>query len=197
MKSLVITQLILAFSGSVIGDGCCRSKVVEGSTYTLQGEEDTSSFSCVDRCTYTKEGEANSKFCFADGDLQVECKDSTGGVADTTPGGGGGAAATVAGGTVAPGTKVTWPLKTTIFTAFQKYTTVFGIKVFADATVTDAQFQHLASVTAEWLDNDQDGCVDNPLVLTKMTPSKRKPCIVAPGKDGSWDEAAQMALEKG
>merc|ERR1711892_1242132 len=90
MKYLVITQLLLVFSGSVIGDGCCRSKVVEGSTYTLQGEEDTSSFSCVDRCTYTKEGEANSKFCFADGDLQVECKDSTGGVADTTPSGGGG-----------------------------------------------------------------------------------------------------------
>merc|ERR1712106_977931 len=87
MKSLVITQLLLVFSGSVIGDGCCRSKVVEGSTYTLQGEEDTSSFSCVDRCAYTKEGEANSKYCFADGDLQVECKDTTGGVADTTPSG--------------------------------------------------------------------------------------------------------------
>merc|ERR1711892_581165 len=90
MKYLVITLLMLVFSGSVIGDGCCRSKVVEGSTYTLQGEEDTFSFSCVDRCTYTKEGEANSKYCFADGDLQVECKDTTGGVADTTPSGGGG-----------------------------------------------------------------------------------------------------------
>jgi len=96
MQYLVITQLLLVFSGSVIGDGCCRSKVVEGSTYTLQGEEDTSSFSCVDRCTYTKEGEANSKYCFADGDLQVECKDSTGGVADTTPSGGGAEAATTA-----------------------------------------------------------------------------------------------------
>merc|ERR1740124_792396 len=96
MKSLVITQLILAFSGSVIGDGCCRSKVVEGSTYTMQGEEDTSSFSCVDRCTYTKEGEANSKYCFADGELQVECKDTTGGVADPTPSGGGAEAATTA-----------------------------------------------------------------------------------------------------
>merc|ERR1712106_1021679 len=90
MKSLVIIQLMLVFSDSVIGDGCCRSKVVEGFTYTMQGEEDTSSFSCVDRCTYTKEGEANSKYCFANGDLQVECKDTTGGVADTTPSGGGG-----------------------------------------------------------------------------------------------------------
>merc|ERR1712106_383328 len=98
MKSLVITQLLLVFSGSVIGDGCCRSKAVEGSTYTLQGEEDTSSFSCVDRCTYTKEGEANSKYCFADGDLQVECKDSTGGVANTTPSGGGGGATTSSSG---------------------------------------------------------------------------------------------------
>merc|ERR1712106_655808 len=96
MKSLVITQLLLVFSGSVIGDGCCRSKVVEGSTYTMQGEEDTSSFSCVDRCTYTKVGEANSKYCFANGDLQAECKDTTEGVPDTTPSGGGAEAATTA-----------------------------------------------------------------------------------------------------
>lgn len=86
---------------------------------------------------------------------------------------------------------MTWPLKTTIFTAFQKYTTVFGIKVFADATVTDAQFQHLASVTAEWLDNDQDGCVDNPLVLAKLLAASPQPVVLSPGATDKPDSVTQ------
>ena len=49
----------------VLGAGCCEKKVVGGSIYTLIGEEDTSTFSCMDKCTYSKEGEANSKYCFA------------------------------------------------------------------------------------------------------------------------------------
>ena len=31
--------------------------------------------------------------------------------------------------------------------------------------VQDAEFQHGASVLAEWLDNDEDGCVDTPEVM--------------------------------
>ena len=57
----------------------------------MLGEEDTSSFSCIDKCTYAKEGEANSKYCFGAGDLPAECKDST-------PSNGGGATSTAAGG---------------------------------------------------------------------------------------------------
>jgi len=72
---------------------------------------------------------------------------------------------------------------------------VFGVAIFGASSVTDAQFQHIASVTAEWLDNDQDGCVDNSLVLTKMLPSTDKACMLAPGTDGSFNEAAQLALE--
>jgi hypothetical protein len=61
----------------------------------------------MDKCTYAKEGEANSKYCFAAGDLQVECKGSSsanaGGAAPTAAGGAaptnaGGAAPTTAGG---------------------------------------------------------------------------------------------------
>ena len=34
-----------------------------------------------------------------------------------------------------------------------------------DLVVQDAEFQHGASVLAEWLDNDEDGCVDTPEVM--------------------------------
>jgi len=79
---------------------------------------------------------------------------------------------------------VTWTQKTSPVSQLPKYTTVFGISVFADSSVTDVQFQHLASVLASWLDNDQDGCVDNPLVLTEMLASKPQPSVVAPGASG-------------
>ena len=47
----------------------------------------------------------------------------------------------------------------------------------------------MASVLASWLDNDQDGCVDNPTVLTKLLEGiasddggKLKHSIIVPGK---------------
>ena len=84
-----------------LGSGCCEKKIVGGTTYRLIGEEDTSTFSCMDKCTYSKEGEADSKYCFASGDLQVECKGS-GTAGGATAGGAtantaGGAAQTTAG----------------------------------------------------------------------------------------------------
>merc|ERR1719347_1299846 len=62
--------------------------------------------------------------------------------------------------TTSTGRKVTWSMKTSPYPPLPKYTTVFGAAVFAASSVTDAQFQHVASVLAEWLDNDEDGCVD-------------------------------------
>ena len=77
-----------------------------------------------------------------------------------------------------------WPLQTSPVSMFPKFTTVFGVPVFAASSVSvkaifyipphnklvstdaqDAEFQHGASVLAEWLDNDEDGCVDTPEVL--------------------------------
>ena len=52
----------------------------------------------------------------------------------------------------------------------------------------DDQFQHMASVLASWMDNDEDGCVDNPSVLTKLLEKievsevlKVQPAILGPG----------------
>ena len=44
----------------------------------------------MDKCTYAKEGETNSKYCFAVGDMQPECKDS----GSSTEGNGAGAEST-------------------------------------------------------------------------------------------------------
>merc|ERR1719347_919093 len=86
--------------------------------------------------------------------------------------------------TTSTGSKVTWSMKTSPYPPLPKYTTVFGSAVFAASSVTDAQFQHVASVLAEWLDNDEDGCVDNPLALTKYLAMKPQPAILVPGTTG-------------
>ena len=93
---------------------------------------------------------------------------------------------------------MTWTLKTSPVSSLPKYTTVFGVPVFAASSTTDAQFQHAASVLAEWLDNDEDGCVDNPTVLTKLTEKTDsvQASIVVPGKDGTMTEALRLSLEK-
>ena len=92
---------------------------------------------------------------------------------------------------------MTWTLKTSPVSSLSKYTTVFGVPVFAVSATTDAQFQHAASVLAEWLDNDEDGCVDNPTVLTKLIEKTDGlgPAIVVPGDDSSWTDAVRQSLE--
>jgi len=108
--SLPSLLLVLLYSMSAAGQGCCKMKVVGGATYTLLGEEDTSAFSCLDKCTYKKEGEADSKYCFAEGDLQTECKDTAGSppatagapAAPTTASAGGAATPASVGGAATP-----------------------------------------------------------------------------------------------
>ena len=47
-------------------------------------------------------------------------------------------------------------------------TLVFGVPVIGNCAVADEKLQHAASVLAEWLDNDEDGCVDNQPVLEEV-----------------------------
>ena len=50
----------------------------------------------------------------------------------------------------------------------------------------------------EWLDNDGDGCVDNPTVLAKMTSAQAgsglREAVVVPGAEGSWGQAVAEQL---
>lgn len=49
---------------------------------------------------------------------------------------------------------------------------VFGISIFAVPEVADKKLLHAANVLAQYLDNDENGEVDNPLVLKQMLAKK-------------------------
>merc|ERR1719391_544275 len=86
---------------------------------------------------------------------------------------------TEAGGGINNGSALLFPLKTSPVSAYPKFTEVFGVAVFGHSSISDAKFQHVASVLAEWLDNDEDGCADIPLVVSKMTTTSPKPFTLA------------------
>ncbi len=52
--------------------------------------------------------------------------------------------------------------------SFTKGLTVFGISLLATSGVSDAKLLHAANVTAELLDNDENGTVDNLWVVAKL-----------------------------
>merc|ERR1711872_768587 len=81
---MVVTLVILAglamtAHGQPAGEKpdkeCCDTKTVGGVTYNLVGQMDTQMYNCLSDCIYMKEGMEGPKFCFAMGDLQVECND--------------------------------------------------------------------------------------------------------------------------
>ena len=49
-----------------------------------------------------------------------------------------------------------------------KKVTVFNIPIYAFAGVSDTKMKHAATVMAEYLDNNEDGTVDNPAVVAAM-----------------------------
>ena len=58
------------------------------------------------------------------------------------------------------------------FSNFNRKVVVFGIDIYAVAPVEDTKLLHAANVMAQYLDNDEDGMVDNQLVLDKMIENK-------------------------
>ena len=76
-----------------------------------------------------------------------------------------------------------------------KFTKVFGVMAFAHKSVAEAKFQHLASILAEWLDNDEDGCVDTPAVLKHLN-NKDSPSYVVIKNNGSDDTWYQPFLKR-
>ena len=55
---------------------------------------------------------------------------------------------------------------------FCKKVEVWGIPIYAVDKVDDLRLLHAANIMAEYLDNDEDGAVDNPLILEAMLDNK-------------------------
>ena len=54
------------------------------------------------------------------------------------------------------------------FNVFCKKVDVFGVYIYATENVSDMDLLHTANIMAQYLDNNEDSIVDNPLVLDKM-----------------------------
>jgi len=66
---------------------CCATKTVGGVSYTFVREDSAAiSYSCLSPCVYERDDQPGTAFCFAQGDQQVVCGDSTGGGATSGPG---------------------------------------------------------------------------------------------------------------
>lgn len=55
-----------------------------------------------------------------------------------------------------------------VLSGFNKKVEVFGINIYAVPSVADERLLHAANVMAQYLDNDEDGAVDNQAVVDKM-----------------------------
>ncbi|MAK06736.1 MAG: hypothetical protein CMG94_01675 [Marinoscillum sp.] len=58
------------------------------------------------------------------------------------------------------------------FKYFCKKTNVFGIKIYATENVDNDKMLHAASILAEYLDNDEDGIIDNQRIVDKLIEKK-------------------------
>lgn len=65
---------------------------------------------------------------------------------------------------------------------FTKKIEAFGIFIYATNNVTDEKLVHAASILAEYLDNDEDGVPDNPLVVDALL-SKNASIVMAKDED--------------
>ena len=74
------------------------------------------------------------------------------------------------------------------FNVFCKKVNVFGVMLYATSTVSDQDLLHAANVMAQYLDNDEDSIIDNPLVLDKMIENQSS--MVLFGTENSKDQRA-------
>jgi len=80
-------------------------------------------------------------------------------------------APTLAGTIINSGTDPNFTIVTntdTGYTGFNRKVVVFGISIYAVATVDDSKLLHAANIMAQYLDNNEDETVDNQTVLDAM-----------------------------
>merc|ERR1739838_1127913 len=70
---LVTSCLLQGYKGQPAQ--CCTRKTVGGVEYSLVDEIDTSGYNCLSSCVFEKADSPGSRFCFASGELPVNCGD--------------------------------------------------------------------------------------------------------------------------
>ena len=75
--------------------------------------------------------------------------------------------------------------------AFPVHTNIFGVQVRATQSTNANKVLHAANVMAQYLDNDQDGLADNPLIVEKMVENGTV-LIMAPTEQGLETAAANL-----
>merc|ERR1712142_426357 len=78
MELQVFLLFMLSLTQVAIGqpiEQCCTRKTVGGIEYSLINETDTSGYNCKTNCVYEKDEAPGSRYCFASGDLPVDCGD--------------------------------------------------------------------------------------------------------------------------
>ena len=63
------------------------------------------------------------------------------------------------------------------FNVFCRKVDVFGVKLYATPGVSDVKLLHAANVMAQYLDNNEDGIIDNQAVLNKMLEQNAYMCL--------------------
>ena len=79
------------------------------------------------------------------------------------------------------------------FKYFCKTTEVFGIKIYATNKVDNEKMLHAASILAEYLDNDEDGQVDNQKVVDKLV--EKSVWLLLVKNESDQDDAEFDSLE--
>ena len=71
------------------------------------------------------------------------------------------------------------------FNVFSKKVNVFGVLIYATSDVSNQDLLHAANVMAQYLDNNEDSLIDNPLVVNNMVANNS--AMVLFGSEGSAD----------
>ena len=79
------------------------------------------------------------------------------------------------------------------FKYYCKTTEVFGIKIYATNKVDNEKMLHAASILAEYLDNDEDGQVDNQKVVDKLV--EKNVWLLLVKNESDQDDAERINLK--
>ena len=79
------------------------------------------------------------------------------------------------------------------FKYFCKTTEIFGIKIYATNKVDNEKMLHAASILAEYLDNDEDGQVDNQKVVDKLV--EKSVWLLLVKNESDQDDAERISLK--